>query len=115
MDDKLARIFSPQTIAVVGASKEEGKIGNTIMFNLKEAGFKGDIFPINPKEEEIFGYKAYPSIIKTPLDVDLAVIAVPAKVVPSVLETCAQKKIAGTVIISAGFGEAGSGDVSGLV
>jgi len=100
MDD----FFYPRSIAVIGASREEGKVGHSVLKNLIDAGFVGEIVPINPNANEILGLKAYPTIKK----VDLVVIAVPAKVVPSVLREAGRAGIRASIIISAGFREAGA-------
>ncbi len=99
MDD----FFYPKSIAVVGAAREEGKVGHSVLRNLIDAGYKGEIVPVNPHATEILGLKAYPTIRK----VDLAVIAVPARLVPPVLEEAGRIGIKASVIISAGFREAG--------
>ena len=73
--------MKPRSVAVIGASNEDGKIGNSVMKNLINGGYQGDIYPINPKADEILGRKAYKSITDVPGDVDVAVFAVPAKFV----------------------------------
>ena len=101
-------LFYPQSVAVIGASNKEGKIGNAIMKNLINFGFKGKIYPVNVKEEEILGIKAYKSVLEIPDNVDVAVISIPGKFVPQILEECGQKGVKGVVVISAGFKEAGN-------
>jgi acetyl coenzyme A synthetase (ADP forming)-like protein len=103
----LNAIFEPQSIAVIGASREEGKTGNVVMKNIVDAGYSKPIYPVNPKADEIMGFKAYPSLDNVPGQVDLAVIIVPSKFVPSVMEQCAAKHVKGAIIISGGFAEAG--------
>ena len=66
MKRPLKEFFEPSTVAVAGASRDAGKIGNTLLKNIIEAGYEGKIFPINPKAQEILGLKAYPSIIDVP-------------------------------------------------
>jgi len=100
MDD----FFYPKSVAVIGAAREEGKVGHSILKNLIDAGFDGEIVPVNPNANEILGLKAYPTIKK----VDLVVIAVPAKVVPSVLQEAGRAGIKASIIISAGFRESGA-------
>jgi acetyl coenzyme A synthetase (ADP forming)-like protein len=102
------RIMRPDSIAVIGASSEEGKIGNSVMKNLVNGGYKGQIYPINPKADEILGYKAYPSVKDIPGPVDTAVFAIPAKFVAAALTECGEKQIAGAVLIPSGFAETGN-------
>lgn len=102
---QLKLFFEPNAIAIIGASRTEGKLGNNIVKNLLEARFKGKIFPVNPKATEILGLETYPSVKEIPEKVDLAVIIVPANVVPQVLEECGEKDIRAVVIESAGFSE----------
>jgi len=91
---------------VVGASTAEGTVGKAIMVNLVSE-FKGVIYPVNPKYEEVFGLKAYKSCKDLPEAPDLAVIAVPAKIVPQVLDECGGKGTKAAIVISAGFKEVG--------
>jgi acetyltransferase len=104
----LDKIFNPKTVAVVGASDKEGSVGYALMKNFVESGFEGRVFPVNLRKAELFNLKAYPSVEQIPEAVDLAVIAVPAKTVPDVLEQCGKAGIIGAIIISAGFKEVGS-------
>ncbi|MBC7093973.1 acetate--CoA ligase family protein [Thermococcus sp.] len=101
-------LFYPERVAVIGASNKEGKIGNAIMKNLINFGFKGKIYPVNVKEEEVLGIKAYKNVLDIPGNVDVAVISIPGKFVPQILEECGQKGVKGAVVISAGFKEAGN-------
>jgi acetyltransferase len=103
----LDKIFNPKSVAVVGASNEEGSVGYALMKNFTESGFEGHVYPVNLKKAEVFGLKAYPSVEQIPEPVDLAVIATPARTVPDVLEQCGKARINGTIIISAGFKEIG--------
>lgn len=102
------RIMKPKAVAVVGASNEAGKIGNSVMKNLINGGYKGKIYPINPKDAEVMGVKAYKSVKDVPDEIDTAVFAVPAKFVASALKECGEKKIAGAILIPSGFGETGN-------
>lgn len=104
----LDKIFSPKSVAVIGASDEEGTVGHSLMKNLVEQKFGGVIYPVNIRKTEILGFKAYPSIEQIPNPVDLAVIATPARTVPDIVEQCGKKGILGLVIISAGFKEIGA-------
>jgi acetyl coenzyme A synthetase (ADP forming)-like protein len=97
--------FTPRSIAVIGASSEPKKMGYAVMHNLLH--FPGQLYPVNNKRPEVQGLKAYPSILDIPNPVDMAVITIPAKHVPSVIEECGQKGVSMAVIISAGFREMG--------
>jgi acetyl coenzyme A synthetase (ADP forming)-like protein len=101
------RIMQPKAVAVIGASAEDGKIGNSVMKNLINGGYKGGILPIHPKASEILGYKAYKSVKEVPGVIDVAVFAIPAKFVTAALAECGEKKIPGAVLIPSGFAEAG--------
>ena len=103
----MTRIMKPRAVAVIGASNEDGKIGNSVMKNLVNGGYAGDIYPINPKGGEVLGLKAFASIVDVPGDVDVAVFAVPAKFVGGALEQCGQKGVAGAILIPSGFAETG--------
>lgn len=98
-------LLEPTSIAVIGASATEGKVGHDILKNLLSEGYEGKVFPVNPKHSEILGIQTYASVSDIDADVDLAVIVVPAPIVPSVLEECGVKGISNAIIISAGFGE----------
>ncbi|MEU4403731.1 acetate--CoA ligase family protein [Streptosporangium sp. NPDC023963] len=102
------RIFKPRAVAVIGASGETGKIGNSVMRNLINGGYRGHIYPINPKAPEILGLPAYPSIADVPGEVDVAVFAIPAKFVPAALEEAGRKGVAGAIMIPSGFAETGN-------
>lgn len=99
-------LFKPNTLALVGASKNPGKWGFLILMNLLLGGFEGKIYPINPKETEILGLKVYPSLADVPEPIDLVVVVVPPPTVPDVIRKCGGKaKVA--LVITAGFGELG--------
>jgi acyl-CoA synthetase (NDP forming) len=100
-------LFDPRSVAVIGASRTPGKGGHILVANLVKSGFSGAIYPINPKAEEILGLKAYCSIKDVPEDVDLAVLSVPADVIPEIVHQCAQKKVRYLLIIAGGFAEGG--------
>jgi acetyltransferase len=104
----LHKIFDPRSIALIGASDEEGSVGYALMKNLTEMGYEGKVYPVSLHKKEIFGHKAYPTVEQLPETVDLAVIAIPAKTVPDVVEQCGKAGIIGIIIISAGFKEIGS-------
>jgi acetyltransferase len=103
----LNKIFNPKSVAIVGASDEEGSVGLALMKNFIDFGFKGEVYPVNIRKKEILGLKAYQSVEQLPKAVDLAVIATPAKTVPDVVEQCGKAGIKGIIIISAGFKEVG--------
>jgi acetyltransferase len=107
MVHQLDKIFKPKTIAVIGASTKEGSVGHSILKNLVDNGFKGKIFPVNPKSKEILGQPTFESIKSVPAKIDLAVIVIPARFVPQVVEECGESGVGGLLIISAGFKEAG--------
>ncbi len=102
------KIMRPDAVAVIGASAEDGKIGNSVMKNLINGGYKGQIYPIHPKSDEILGYKAYKSVKDVPGSIDTAVFCIPAKFVAAALTECGEKKIAGAVLIPSGFAETGN-------
>lgn len=104
----LQGLLRPKSVAVVGASTTPGKIGFTVMDNLKKCGYAGKIFPINPTATEILGFKAYASVLDVEEPIDAAVITVPAKLVPAVTEECGKKGIKGLIIITSGFSEVGN-------
>jgi acyl-CoA synthetase (NDP forming) len=107
---RLDPIFKPEAVAVVGASRTEGKLGYTVLRNIKK-GFKGRIYPVNPKADEILGLKCYSSIEEIPDRIDLAVILVPHSSVIDAIRSCAKKGARGFVVISGGFREAGREDL----
>ncbi len=102
------RIMKPDAVAVIGASAEEGKIGNSVMKNLINGGYAGKIYPIHPKAETIEGLKAYPSVKAVEGVIDVAVFAIPAAFVPGALKECGEKQIPGAVLIPSGFAETGN-------
>ncbi len=103
----LDKIFHPKTIAIIGASNEEGSVGQILMKNLTMNGFEGKVVPVNIRRKEVMGKKAYQSVSEIPELIDLAIIATPAKTVPSIVEECGKAGIKGLIIISAGFKEIG--------
>jgi len=103
----MQQIFHPRSIAVIGASAEDGKIGNSVMKNLINGGFKGGIYPVHPKADEILGKKVYKSVLDIDADVDLAVFAIPAKFCAGAMDEVGQKGISGAIMIPSGFGEVG--------
>src|SRR5271154_4150153 len=106
--EKMNRIMKPKALAVIGASAENGKIGNSVMKNLINGGYQGEIYPIHPSAESILDRKAYKSVKDVPGDIDVAVFAIPAKFVAQALIEVGEKKIAGAVLIPSGFAETGN-------
>ncbi len=103
----LEGLFCPTAVAVIGVGREEGNVGHDIFDNIREAGFEGKYFAVNPKAKEIHGEKVYASIKDILEPVELTVIVVPAKLVPQALEEAGEKGVKVAVIISAGFKETG--------
>lgn len=105
--DQLKCFFEPESVSVVGASRKPFKFGHFLLKNLIDLGFEGEIYPVNPNADEILGLKAYPRVDLIQDDVDLAVVVVPASIVPKIMEDCAKKHVKGVVICSSGFRETG--------
>ena len=103
----MRRLMEPRSVAVIGASNEPGKIGNSVMRNLIDGGFPGEIHPVNPKADDILGRKAYKTVEEVPGAVDVAVFAIPAPFVPAALEEAGRKGIPNAVLIPSGFAETG--------
>ncbi len=103
----LEKLFSPESIAVIGASKTVGKVGYDTVSNLVKSGFSGPIIPVNSAGGELFGLKVYPQIAEYPDRVDLVVIAVPAEMVPAAAREAVKKKAGAIVVVASGFKETG--------
>ncbi len=103
----LDKIFKPRSVAIVGASDQEGSVGYTLVQNLTQYGYQGEVFLVNIRKKEILGRKVYAKLEDIPAEVDLAIIATPAKTVPNLVEDCGRSGIKGVIIISAGFKEIG--------
>mgnify|MGYP006283047955 FL=1 len=103
----LTEFFNPKSIAVIGASKSEAKVGHTVLQNILNSQYDGEVYPINPNDDEILGYKAYESVLDVPSEIDIAIIVIPSKYVIPVAEECGKKGIKGLIVISAGFKEIG--------
>jgi acetyl coenzyme A synthetase (ADP forming)-like protein len=104
----LDSLFAPRGIAVIGASRDETKLGYGVARNLVSSGYPGAIHFINPKADQILGQRCYPAIEAAPDPIDLVVIIVPAAVVPETLEACGRRAVRWAIIVSGGFREAGA-------
>ena len=113
---KLNFLINPQSIAVIGASGQAGKVGYTVMDNIIKSGFKGKIIPINPKSPEIMGHKAFKSVTDIPVEygekIDMGVIIIPSKLVINTAKQCAARGFKSLVVITAGFKEVGGEGVA---
>jgi acetate---CoA ligase (ADP-forming) len=103
----LDSLFAPKSIAVIGASNRQGSVGRAVFTNILLNEYTGTVYPVNPKDRSISGVRSYPSVQDLPESVDVALIVVPAAMVPAVTEECGKKGVKGLIIISAGFKEVG--------
>ncbi|XVQ90006.1 GNAT family N-acetyltransferase [Microbispora siamensis] len=103
----LAHVFTPCSVAVIGASRDPARVGHRVLRNLVDGGFPGPIYPVNPRAAEVCGLAAYPDLASLPGPVELAVIAVPASAVLGVTRECARHQVRALVVLTAGFAEAG--------
>ena len=103
----MKRIMEPSAVAVIGASAEDGKIGNSVMRNLIDGGYQGDLYPVHPKADQILGHQCYPSVVDIPGNVDIAIFCIPAQFVAGVIAECGQKHVPGAILIPSGFAEIG--------
>ena len=108
---RLDAVFSPRSIAVVGASRHPGKIGYEILRNLIVNEYQGILYPVNPNARSVHGIRAYPTVRDIPDPIDLAVITVPADLAVAAAEECGRKGVRGLVVITAGFREVGGAGV----
>ena len=108
MVDDLTYLFNPRHVAVIGASHHEGKIGHTVLNNIVSSGYKGKIYPVNPKGGKILGLKVYESIFSIEGEIDLAIVVVPASIAVNAVEECAKKGVKFAVVITSGFSEIGN-------
>lgn len=107
----LKPLFYPKSVAVIGASHKKGSVGNDLVKNLTSQGFKGKIYPVNPKGGRLYGLAVRKNLAEISGEVELIVVAVPAKIVPLVLKEAVQKKVKVAAVISAGFKEVGNRDL----
>ncbi len=105
--NSLDAVFQPKSVAMIGASATPGKLGYDILYNLVNAGFTGPIYPVNPKADEILGLPAFKDIASLPSPPDMAVIVIPARMVPDAIAECGKIGIKSAVIVTGGFAEAG--------
>jgi len=103
----LDSLFEPKSVAVIGASREPGKVGHDVLKNLIQYGYEGAIYPINPKADDVLGLPCYPSVTDVPGEVEMAVVVVPARFTLGVVNDCAAKGVKALIIITAGFKETG--------
>ena len=106
-DHYLKSIFEPNSVAVIGASERAGSVGAQVLQNIIEGGFRGDIYPVNPKHETVQGLPCYASISKIDHPIDLVVFAIPAKKIPAIMQECGQHPVRAAIVLSAGFAEVG--------
>jgi acyl-CoA synthetase (NDP forming) len=100
--------YDPRSIAIIGASGNPRKPGGRPLAALEKRGYAGRVFPVNPRYDEIAGFRCYPTILDVPEDVDMAIVSVPASSVPDVLRQCGRKGVKAVVIFSGGFAEVGA-------
>lgn len=103
----LQAFFHPASVAVVGASESPGKLGHEIFKNLLKGGFPGAVYPVNPRSERILGRACHKTVKDIPEDIDLAVLIIPARLVPQAVRECGGKGVKGVIVVSGGFSEAG--------
>jgi len=105
--EHIEAIVSPRSIAIIGASDKKGSVGNAVIKNLVDSHYSGILYPVNPSSSEILGIRCYSNVQSIEREIDLAIVIVPSKTVPQIIEECGKKGVKGAVIISAGFKEAG--------
>jgi len=103
----LSKVFEPASVAVIGASDREGSVGAQVLLNLRENGFKGPVYPVNPKHEKVQGLDCYPSVSAIDHPVDLAIIVIPSAHIPKVMRECGEHGVGAAIVLSAGFAETG--------
>lgn len=105
--ETLKRMFNPSSVAIIGASREPGKVGYSVVKNLIDGGYKGEIYPVNPKADEILGLRCYHELKEIPGTIDVAIVSVPAAIVPGLMSDMGEKGVQVAVILSSGFAEMG--------
>ncbi len=103
----LEGFLAPRTVAVIGAAREEGKVGHFVFDNLLNAHFPGPVYPVNPKADEVHGHRCFPSVLDIPEPVDLAAVVVPPAAVAGVVDECGRKDVRSVIVVTAGFKETG--------
>ncbi|MCS7099629.1 MAG: CoA-binding protein [Sulfolobales archaeon] len=114
-DNIVSKLRRVDSVAIVGASPIEGKIGYELLRNIVKFGYEGDVYPVNPKYDEVLGFKCYRSPRNVPGKIDVAVVAIPALQVPDLIADLCRKDVGVSVIISSGFREKGRGDLEELL
>jgi len=107
MVSPLSSFLYPRSVAVIGATPIDGKVGHTLLRNLLSGTTMRVIYPVNPRRESVMGIRTFPSVISLPERPELAVIATPAKTVPEIIRECVSMEVPAALIISAGFRETG--------
>ncbi|MCL4364902.1 MAG: acetate--CoA ligase family protein [Candidatus Marsarchaeota archaeon] len=107
----LKPMLKPESVAIIGASRDQDKVGHVILQNYINAGYSGRLYAVNKAADEIMGIKAYPSVLKIRDRIDLAVIAIPAQFVPEAMEECGRAKVKSVIVVSGGFAEIGNKDL----
>ena len=107
MKTDLDRLFNPRGLALIGASASPAKWGNVILLNILKGAFRGEVYPINPKTESIYGYKCYQKVTDIPGPVDVALVTTPAHLVSAIVDECGKKEIPFMVVVTSNFSEAG--------
>jgi len=104
---QIEKIFHPRSIAVTGVSDKSYRLGNLLLLSFLDIGFKGNLYPVNPREERVMGLRCYPSVKEIDGPVDLVIVSVHPKAVPALIEDCAAKRVGAAVVFSSGFREKG--------
>ena len=104
---QIENIFHPRSIAVTGVSDKSYRLGNLLLLSFLDIGFKGNLYPVNPREDRVMGLRCYPSVKEIEGPVDLVIVSVHPKAVPALIEDCAAKGVGAAVIFSSGFREKG--------
>ena len=108
MNSAVKNFFYPSSVCIPGASSKERSIGYELLRSIKSYGYTGKIFPVNPGADEILGIRCYPSVAAVPGNIDLAVVAVPYRLVENTVEELLSKEVKSVIIVTAGFKETGN-------